>query len=304
MTEAALTLARAVQYAAAIVLFGQFAFAWAVSPGRRLPARFGVVAAVCACLLAGSGVAWLALEASSMSGQPIGEAWRAGMWSIVLTRSFFGHAWIARGVLFVLLCAVLVVLKREPGAASRAAGAILALLLLVTIACAGHAAGGIGSDRIVHVLVDALHLAAAGAWVGSLVPFVALLHEASARRDGIALAAAAARRFSTLGIACVGVLVLTGVVNASYAIHGWSDLVASRYGAELVAKLALVAVMVLLALVNRRWLTPRLAGEGHGADVALHALLRNAGFEIALGFAVVLIVSNLGITMPPMGAMQ
>jgi putative copper resistance protein D len=123
------------------------------------------------------------------------------------------------------------------------------------------------------------------------------------RPEGLVRASIAAERFSTLGIACVGALVLTGVVNATYTIHGWSDLVDTRYGLELVAKIALAGVMVVLALVNRQWLTPRLE-RGPDGDGALRALILNAGLEIALGFAIVLIVANLGITPPPMGAMH
>jgi putative copper resistance protein D len=304
MTEAALTLARAVQYAAAIVLFGQFAFAFAVSPEGRLPRHFGRVAAGCALALAASAIAWLALEASNMSGQPLGAAVEEGTWRIVLARTFFGHAWIARAVFFALLCGALLALRRGETPARRAAAAFAALLLLATISCAGHAAGGIGTDRDAHLVVDGVHLVAAGAWVGTLLPFVALLREAALAPagDGTARAWRAARRFSTLGIACVGALVLTGVVNACYMVHGWDALVDSRYGAELLAKLSLAAVMVVLAVVNRHWLTPRLA-RGPDPEAALHAIVRNAALEIALGFAIVLIVANLGITEPPMGPM-
>lgn len=305
MMQAMLTVARGVQFAAAIVLFGQFAFAYAVSPEHRMPNRFQAVTGWAALALALSAIGWLVLESSSMSGQPIGEALATGTWTVVLTRTFFGHAWIARGALFVVLCVVLAGMRRQHAAGWRVAGAFASLLLLVTLACTGHAAGGVGAERVPHLLADALHLLAAGAWLGALVPLVAFVREAARmpHDSGLALAYRAAERFSMLGIASVGTLVLTGIVNACYTIHAWDDVLGSRYGLELVAKLAIFSVIVLLAAVNRQRVVPRLAQGANGAS-ALRALAHNAWIEVVLGFAIVAIVGNLGITAPAMAGMH
>jgi putative copper export protein len=72
---------------------------------------------------------------------------------------------------------------------------------------------------------------------------------------------------------------------------------------ELLVKLALVAVIVVLAVVNRQRLTPRLAEHSSGA-AALRGMMQNAWIEVVLGFAIVAIVGNLGITAPAMRAMH
>jgi putative copper resistance protein D len=72
-------------------------------------------------------------------------------------------------------------------------------------------------------------------------------------------------------------------------------LVGTDYGRVLLAKLALVAAMITLALVNRLRLTPRL--YAHDRE-ALHGLRRNALLEAAAGLLVVTLVGVLGITVP------
>jgi putative copper resistance protein D len=111
----------------------------------------------------------------------------------------------------------------------------------------------------------------------------------------LAIAARAAKRFSPLGIASVGALLLTGLVNAWYLVGNVPALLGTPYGQLLVAKIALFLTMVALATTNRRRLTPRV--EEHSAP-ALRLLTRNAVLEIVAGGAVVAIVGALGVAIP------
>ncbi|MGH7914668.1 MAG: CopD family protein, partial [Candidatus Binataceae bacterium] len=103
----------------------------------------------------------------------------------------------------------------------------------------------------------------------------------------------AARRFSFIGIVSVGTLLATGLVNSWHLLDGVGALVTTAYGRLLSLKIALFAIMVAIASVNRLRHTPRLPT----AD-ASSALLRNSLVEIVLGFAVIAIVGALG-TMAP-----
>jgi len=297
----ALTVVRALHFAATIVLFGGYAYAYAVSPDGRTRPRFVAVAGWSLAVAVASAAAWLAIEAGHMSGEPLAQALGDGTMRIVLASTLFGHTWILRGVLALVLALSLAAMR---GAAQRrriaqAIGASCAALLLVSLACAGHAAGDAGIAGFAHLCADGVHLLAAGAWLGALVPLVFLLRESSS--GSVQRASLAVRRFSVLGMACVGALVLTGLVNATFALHRVSELFDSRYGNELLLKLALFAAIVVLATVNRVRLTPRLdLTDARSANAAQRSLLRNAVAEIVLGFAIVAIVGNLGITMPPM----
>ena len=139
------------------------------------------------------------------------------------------------------------------------------------LAWAGHGAAteDVPFDAI-HLPADILHLLAAGAWLGALLPLVILL--AQARRDSspqaVAVARAATLRFSVLGISCVGTLLVTGVVNTWFLSGSVPALLGTLYGQLLLVKIALFAAMIAVAGINQRRLLPRLA------DVASDAALR------------------------------
>ena len=75
-----------------------------------------------------------------------------------------------------------------------------------------------------------------------------------------------ARRFSTLGVPSVGVLIASGVVNTFHQVGDFPALLGTDYGRLLVAKLALFVVMLGLATVNRSLSARRLAADDR--DVA------------------------------------
>jgi copper resistance protein D len=90
---------------------------------------------------------------------------------------------------------------------------------------------------------------------------------------------------------------LTGTVNSLFLVGSFDALAMTPYGRLLMVKIALFAAMVVLALVNRFRLLPRLR---HAADPAmpLRALLRSVIGEQVLGLAILGVVSLLG-TLPP-----
>jgi putative copper resistance protein D len=108
------------------------------------------------------------------------------------------------------------------------------------------------------------------------------------------------RRFSTLGIVSVGVLVATGIINSWVLVGSVPALVGTDYGRLLLVKVALFFVMMAIAGVNRLRLTPRLvqAPSAAVAENALRQLQRNSLVEAAVGAIIVFIVGVLG-TLPP-----
>ncbi|WP_349017088.1 CopD family protein [Bradyrhizobium sp. Arg237L] len=73
----------------------------------------------------------------------------------------------------------------------------------------------------------------------------------------------------------------------------------TTYGRLLLLKLLLFAIMVGFAGLNRFFVVPRLLESGAtGAKLGLRRLLINVTAEQSLGFAIVLIVSVLGIAEP------
>ena len=269
---------RAVYFAAALQLFGALNFALffaAASPRWRRRACF------LAALVLIAMIAWLAFEAGAMGGEGIAAAIGDGTLVTVLTQTRFGHLFIARAVLLAGVCVALAWRGRvAPIAATVAAGAVLALT-------AGTGHGGAGGSF--QLAADMLHLLAAGAWLGGLLPF------AWAMTYPLEPAQADALRFSLLGTVCVGIILVTGSVNGWFLVGNGPALTGTGYGRLLLVKIALFAAMVAVAAINRWRLTPLIRTD---AAAALPALCRNAAIEAALGLGIVMIVSVLG-TLPP-----
>jgi putative copper export protein/mono/diheme cytochrome c family protein/peroxiredoxin len=315
----ALTVAaRWAHFAAAIALFGEFVFllgvarpAFATAPealaGERTATagrtRASATWAVAAALL--SAVAWLAAQAAEMSGHPLRRVLLdAALLRTVLLQTLFGRVWLARVVLAIALGALLLLARRNArnGPGGWPAGGALSAAFLVALVWMGHGNAESGPDHVVHLVADALHLLAAGAWLGALAPLASFLARArSARSAAMTEAAArAVRRFSVLGATSVALLVLSGTVNAGYTVGSVPALIGTEYGRLLLLKLALFGAMLALAAANRLRHAPQILTPHRSAApcAALRRLERNAAAEAALGLAAVGVVAALGISIP------
>jgi copper resistance protein D len=287
----ALALCRFAHFLAAMLAFGMSAYLCAYAPERLRLAlspivrRLALIASIVALLTA---MLWLALESASMA-----DDWSAeidpGAIGAVLTDTAFGHAWALHLALAAVLVAVAAFGPRDRWAAtSLVSGALLASLGLV-----GHAAMQTGAEGALHRANHAVHLMAAGAWIGGLVPFGMCLR-AYERDDLRKDAVRAMAGFSFWGQLIVAAIVLTGVVNIALTSHHPPVPPTTPYRALLVAKLFIVAMMILLALFNRFVLTPRLKASAN----ALTALRATSVTEVALGCVVVALVSVFALLDP------
>ena len=318
-----LVLTRAIHFGAMLWLFGEFVlFAVVVGPALRSVSdrasidsrepehRLFRVAGSCVAIGIASAIAWLLLEAANMSGVPRMEALNRHTLEVVLQETVFGRIWLVRLGLSLVLSAVLWLGWRQQtrpkgGAMLKIGGTLLAGAYAATLAWTGHALSDAGADRYVHLASDAVHLLAAGAWVGALPGLASLLERAgdAARPERFALAVSATRRFFTLGMVSVSALVMTGLINAWYLIGSVAALLGTEYGRLLLWKLLIFATMVALAAINRLRLTPRLARATTivtPSRSALARLRRNTLLELAGGVAVVGIVAALGVATPAM----
>jgi putative copper resistance protein D len=290
VVSAALILCRFAHYAAAMLLFGAGAFLWVLAPAglaRALNPTVRHLAAGAIVVGAISAAAWLALEVASM-----GDGWPAVLdpatVAAVLDTSF-GHVWRGRLVLALVLAGLVAFGRHDRWPLVVP----LAALFLGSLGLVGHAAMQSGTTGILHRACDAVHLLAAGAWVGGLVPLVLSLAPAhpELRKDaGIAL-----RRFSGMGHVAVALVLLTGVVNVRLVLGGWPLDPTSPYQALLLTKIGLVAAMIGLALINRYLLVPRIAAA---RDTNLARLRLSTLAEIALGGAVLALVAAFGTLDP------
>ncbi|HXZ47043.1 MAG TPA: CopD family protein [Pseudolabrys sp.] len=294
-----LIFARAVHFAATILASGTVAFLVLVAqPAAITKMRAGfadlrrrLVILVWVALGAAiaSGAIWLVLLASEILGVSIADVClHGGAWPVIADTRF-GLIWCMRLGLAVLL-GLLVARASFRKIQLAVAAALAALPALI-----GHAGAAPGLAGNFHLASDMTHLLAAAGWLGSLPALVIVL--ARARRaqqpEWNDFAIVVTRRFSVLGMFTVGALLATGITNSCNLLSGPRDLMTTDYGQLVALKIGLFVSMVVIAAVNRLYLTSRLPDA-----TASLALQCNGLAEIVLGLCVVLLVGALG-TLPP-----
>jgi copper transport protein len=279
---------RYVSYAGFIVMAGGAAFVlacWPRGSGVRPVQRFVV-----------SG--WLALTAATLAllllrGSFTGSGKVADVFDLSLLGQVLqtktGAALVSRLLLLAAAALFIAVLfgaydKREDPQEKRdltfglaIGGVVVAAGLAASWAMSEHASVGLQAG--IAMPVDVLHLLAVAAWLGGLGALLVALYRAPADAP---VDASAVRRFSRVAFGSVLALIATGTYQSWRQLGSWSAFTDTRYGQLLLTKIALVAVLVGVAWISRRW-TGRLAETvpapaerekarvGAGADASLEA---------------------------------
>ncbi|MEU6396890.1 copper resistance protein CopC [Streptomyces cinnamoneus] len=141
-------------------------------------------------------------------------------------------------------------------------GAVVAGGIAATWALSEHASTGIQPGLAMPA--DILHLLAVATWLGGLSALLVALHKVPG------IERSAVRRFSGVAFVSVVVLAVTGVYQAWRQTGSWSAVTGTEYGRLLLLKVALVAVLLGVAYMSRKW-TARLAeapaaGEGAASE--------------------------------------
>lgn len=234
---------------------------------------------------------------AAMMGLALAELDRASIEAIVLGTTI-GTAFLVRFGLLVLGLAAVLLQARLPRAGLLAAVCYGGALL--TLGWSGHAAAGEGAIGLAHRLNNGVHLIAAALWIGAIGWFLHLARMVHRQPD----AARAQQllhgmhRFAPLGIGLVGVVSLTGLINAEliFGLGQAGAVLDTRYGVLLAAKLALVALMLGFAAFNAR----AVRRGANGLTPVLAALRRSLAGELALGVGVIALVALLGTLSPAM----
>ncbi|OEJ32862.1 copper resistance CopC/CopD family protein [Streptomyces subrutilus] len=129
-------------------------------------------------------------------------------------------------------------------------GAVVSAGIAATWALSEHAATGIQPG--IAMPADILHLLAVATWLGGLTALLVALYKVPG------IERAAVRRFSQVAFVSVLVLAVTGVYQSWRQLGSWSALTGTSYGQLLLLKVGLVAVLVGIAYLSRKW-TARLA---------------------------------------------
>ena len=302
-----LVVSRAVHFASSLVVAGVAIFSAFIAQSvratpfqARRQEQLMVVALTLAVL---SGATWLLFLSSNIAQSSVGAAIGDGTAWSVLTETQFGRVWEARLLVAIFLCCVWLVGVRTRGLHLSLLQAVLAAVFVGMLVWSGHAAGTAGFGGFLHLGGDALHLIAAAAWVGGLVPLLMFLGpRIQGSEPPLADCFQVLKRFSTLAAWSVAVLAAGGALNTWFMTNGLRSFLGTEYGDLVLIKIMLFIVMLGFGAANRYWLTPRLLPGNVPTEEgsrSLRLLCASVSIEIALGLIVICVVAVLGLLPPP-----
>ncbi len=250
-------IARFFTYLGVLIAVGTLAFIRWVHGGpppeeRRLE---GLVRAGALLVLLGAATG-LAPDVMIAGGGGIGALFDLGEWADM------GDRGIAPASVLRLVGAVVILVGLSPDKPRDALTIGGATALLVSGIFAGHTASE--SPRLLVALSDVAHVAAVSVWTGGIAALAATLWIRHKRQSEMGVDVLAAR-FSILAAYTVGIAGLTGVLLAWAILPDLGALTSSSFGRLLVAKVAVVLVIVTIGAYNHFVVVPAI--EASSADV-------------------------------------
>lgn len=159
---------------------------------------------------------------------------------------------------------------------------------LVMLAANGHSRTQ--GWAIVGMTADVLHTTAAAVWLGGLAAMTSLVIPMATTAQAVQ----SFRAFSRFAPYAVGIIVVTGLIQ-SLRLHGLNPLeaVSTPHGRVLLAKIALVGVMLKIGDVNRRRLLTRLPPDDARTAHRVSMVWRASVTEAATGGVVIALTAVL-----------
>ncbi|KAA1186751.1 copper homeostasis membrane protein CopD [Photorhabdus heterorhabditis] len=286
---------RFTHFVAVMLMFGLSIFTAMLVPDRfsvlidaRL--RLGVIINTVVALI--TAIGWLVIQAGLM-----GDGWQdtydPEIWRAVLGTTF-GKIWQWQILVAVVTTGFLFINNQK---ARNILMLISSTILLSCHAFIGHAVIHDGVLGILHQINQVIHLLSAGYWFGGLWPFLLCLQFLRIRNE---LAVGLDRqvmismmRFSTYGHIAVILIIVTGMISSLILLPDWPEYSGTEYQSMLWLKIALVAAMVMLALINRYILVPKLRQPGR-----YQLLIISSWIEIIFGALVLLCVAVFATYQP------
>jgi putative copper export protein len=289
-----MALLRGLHLATMVSLLGTTAFTvWMLpavaEPPAALRRRLYRLCQVSGSVAILAGAAWFVLQTAAIADA---DSWPALLDALPLVamHTRYGTIMLAR-LLLVLVATFLGRLETKRGTYLILVLSAVALGLEGLIGHAGATAGATGHELVIS---EALHLLAAGLWLGALLPLWL-----SVQALPPAQAAVLCERFTPVGLACVLVLAGTGLAQGMDLIGSLPGLFGTSYGHIALLKITLFLIALVLALLNRLRLTDQLTA---GRMEARHHLMLSICVETGIGLAIVCAAAFLASTTPAVQA--
>ena len=209
-----------------------------------------------AIAFAGGGLAILRCARLALKLLALGDgASIQNLWEFAGTQVF--RAGLLSAVLAACIAAAALWVRRDPVSRNRWTVLILtAGMFLIAEAGLSHAVSRV-EERALLMTVTIAHVLGAGAWAGGVAHLLLSWRLLRRRPEAPALWPLLVTRFSPLGVVSVLMIVGPGLCLAQTYVGEWHGLVGTGYGNMLLVKIALFAMVLMLAATNflaaRRW---------------------------------------------------
>jgi copper transport protein len=200
----------------------------------------------------------------------------------LLGRGRFAAIWWPRFGIEVAAVVLIGVWGLDGTAAESAMAMMPAILLTTSLTSHGAALPNAAS---LGILVDWLHVVGAAVWVGGLALLVGLGPLLTYSSSSEPLVPRVIRRFARLALAALGVVTVSGAIQAALELGTWDQLVSNTYGQLVLVKIVLLGAMTVLAAIN----TVTRSGV---------AFLRGVRVELATGALVMAVAAVLSGLVP------
>ena len=322
MIEVIATLLRWSQLASNMILVGSCVFLaiagsfntpWVDRMTRLLPWLAGIL------LLGLMGI----LVTTTAQATGVDEnAWRPDAWLGLVQNTRMGHIWAGRMVCALIVLGVVLYIRYAPAARWRyVLCATAAALTLAVGSLASHSAAD--EFSVTAILPYTLHIILASVWFGALPAFLlvvltairqpaatetahagipdgsmqrtALFQSEETLQSGVL----ALKRFSLMAMPVMLAIVATGVIITDRMVDtSYAALVSTQYGWLLNAKLALLALVLMIAARARSTWLPLLAQGQDLAAAGAQSLRKWVRIEFVLALVIVLLATIVANTVP------
>ncbi len=245
-------VARWLVFAALALLIGSVAFVVLIWPSGVRSRRVRALVWTGWTALVVATLASFVLEGPYGAGLGLSAVWKPSVIGDVID-THFGHVLIVRLLLLVLAFPLLRTMLRAPQDPTsrrrstrwRVAAGVLAAGVVLTVGLAGHA--DVGSFVPLALISDWLHLSAMSLWVGGLV----VLAVAALAQCDLDELDTIVPRFSQIALTCVCALIVTGAYQTWRQVGGLEAFRRTDFGQLLIIKLAIFAVLLIVATRSR-----------------------------------------------------
>jgi putative copper export protein/mono/diheme cytochrome c family protein len=218
---------------------------------------------------------------------------------------FVSQTWSGSVLLAVFWCAVATLLaagvafllraRPDVGDMFSLAAAGLAGLGLVAISLASHPVSV--DPAWAGIAMSVVHRIALGLWFGGLPALILLIGLGPVSGDTGRLAVLILARFSTIAVASVSALLVSGIILTYFIVGNFASIIGTVYGYWLVAKLLALGGVLYIAYGLRHHLLPRLESDANEAGLADYA--KRVKVETGLAVLILVFASIMGNSAPP-----